>query len=61
MQKAYAVVGAFFLPLLAVVLLVLNGRRQLVGADNNRPWTVVALLGVLCFFTWMAMEKIGVI
>ena len=60
-QKAYAVVGAFFLPLLAVVLLVLNGRRQLVGADNNRPWTVVALLGVLCFFTWMAMEKIGVI
>ena len=45
-EKAYAVVGASS-SLLAVVLLVLNGRRQLVGEDNNRPWTVVALLGVL--------------
>ena len=59
-QKAYAVLGAFFLPMLAVVLLVLNGRR-LLGADNNRPWTVVALLGVLFFFTWVGLEKIGVI
>ncbi len=60
-QKAYAVLGAFFLPMLAVVLLVLNGRRALVGAQHNRPWTVVLLFCVLAFFAWVAMEKIGVL
>ena len=58
-QKAYAVLGAFFLPMLAIVLLILNGRRALVGAQNNRPWTVVLLLCVLAFFAWVAMEKVG--
>lgn len=57
-QKAYAVLGAFFLPMLAIVLLILNGRRALVGAQNNRPWTVVLLLCVLAFFAWVAMEKV---
>ena len=60
-QKAYAMLGAFFLPMLALALLVLNGRRLLVGAQNNRPWTVVSLLGVLAFFAWVAMKKIGAI
>jgi Mn2+/Fe2+ NRAMP family transporter len=51
MQKVYAVVGAFFIPMLAAVLLVLNGRRDLVGeANRNRWWTVVALVGALVFF-----------
>lgn len=51
MQKVYAVVGALFIPMLAVVLLVLNGRRELVGAENrNRWWTVAALVGALIFF-----------
>ena len=58
-QKAYAMLGAFFLPMLAIVLLILNGRRALVGAQNNRPWTVVLLLFVLAFFAWVAMEKVG--
>ena len=58
-QKAYAMLGAFFLPMLAIVLLILNGRRALVGAQNNRPWTVVLLLCVLAFFAWVAMEKVG--
>ncbi len=60
-QKAYAVLGAFFLPMLAVALLVLNGRRALVGAQHNRPWTVVLLLCVLAFFAWVALEKIGLL
>tara|TARA_Y100000589_G_scaffold108228_2_gene102856 strand:+ start:8071 stop:9306 length:1236 start_codon:yes stop_codon:yes gene_type:complete len=60
-QKAYAVLGAFFLPMLAVVLLVLNGRRTLVDARRNSPWTVTLLICVLTFFAWVAMEKIGVL
>jgi len=57
-QKAYAVLGAFFLPMLAIVLLVLNGRRALVGDRKNRPWTVVLLLCVLAFFAWVAIQKV---
>lgn len=51
MQKIYAVVGALFIPMLAAVLLVLNGRSDLVGMENrNRWWTVAALVGALIFF-----------
>ena len=60
-QKAYAVLGAFFLPMLAVVLLVLNGRSAYVGARKNSPWTVALLICVLAFFAWVAMEKVGVV
>ena len=55
-QRAYAMVGAFFLPMLAIVLLVLNRRRH-VGRASNRLWTDLALLGVLVFFTWAAVQK----
>lgn len=46
-QKAYVVFGAFFVPLLAVVLLILNGRRAWVGALRNRPLTMGVLVIVL--------------
>ncbi|MEE2907644.1 MAG: Nramp family divalent metal transporter [Planctomycetota bacterium] len=55
-QRAYAMVGAFFLPLLAIVLLFLN-RRRFIRQASNRPWTDVALLAVLVFFAWAAIEK----
>jgi hypothetical protein len=43
-QQAYAVIGATFIPLLALVLLVLNGRSAWVGeASRNRPVTVAVL------------------
>jgi hypothetical protein len=51
MQRVYAVVGALFVPMLAIVLLALNGRRELVGAANcNSRWTVATLVGALIFF-----------
>ena len=53
LQKAYAIVGAFFLPLLAVVLFLLNGRSAAVPAHlRNRPWTSLLLLATLGFFMW---------
>ena len=56
-QKVYAVLGAFFLPLLAVVLLILNGRSRLVGRSfRNDPVTILVLiftLAIFVFYGWM--------
>ena len=58
-QKLYTVIGAYVFPLLALVLLVFNGRAAWVGARfKNRPLTVLALLGVLIFFSWLALANI---
>jgi Mn2+/Fe2+ NRAMP family transporter len=58
-QKAYAVIGATFIPLLAVALLVLNGRSDWVGERySNRPATVVVLLATLMFFLWMGWRTL---
>lgn len=58
-QKTYAVYGAYFLPLLALALLVLNGRARLVGRLRNRPWTALSLIGVLLFFVVAAVAGGG--
>ena len=50
-QKYYAVMSAFFLPLLALALLYLNGQSRLVGRENrNGPVTVVILTLLVIFF-----------
>ena len=50
-QKYYAIVGALFIPLLAGVLLVMNGRRAWVGDRlRNRPLTVLVLLAAVGLF-----------
>jgi hypothetical protein len=50
-QKLNAVFGALVMPLVALVLLLLNGRSDWVGsAFKNRPVTVVFLAGILVFF-----------
>ncbi len=51
MQKAYAMTGALFLPILALALLLLNsGRGPLPPQLRNRPLTVVVLGATLVFF-----------
>jgi Mn2+/Fe2+ NRAMP family transporter len=55
-QRLYTVTGALFFPLLALALLIFNGRTRWIGAQfRNGPAATLALLGVLCFFTWMAI------
>lgn len=50
-QKAYAIVGATFLPLLALALLILNGRRAWVGARFRNRWpTALTLTATIVFF-----------
>jgi len=54
-QKAYSLLGAVVMPMIALTLLILNGRRDLVGnAYRNHPATIAILVGVLLFFIYAA-------
>ena len=57
-QKVYAIVGACFLPLLALVLLRLNGRRGPLGAARNRFLTVALLLMCLALFAFYGWQRV---
>ena len=60
MQKLYAVIGAWFFPLLVLALMIFNGRRKWIGERHaNRPLTAVTLASVLVFFSWMAWGSLG--
>jgi Mn2+/Fe2+ NRAMP family transporter len=55
MQKLYAIAGACLFPVLALTLLVFNGKRTWIGARHrNGVAATLALAGVLAFFTWLA-------
>ena len=60
-QILYAIVGAAFMPMLAIVLLLLNGRTKLVGEKlRNRPLTIAVLAATIGFFAvagWFAVAK----
>lgn len=59
-QKIYAVVGAFFMPLLALALLLMNGRSRWIGDRlRYRPSTLALLLAILAFFAWVSWKKLG--
>ncbi len=49
-QKVYAVVGALCIPMLAMALLYLNGRKDLVGKHKNSWLTRCFLVAALIFF-----------
>jgi Mn2+/Fe2+ NRAMP family transporter len=54
LQKTYAVVGALFVPLLALALLAMNGRSKWVGDDLKNGWAArVALALTLAFFVYL--------
>ena len=57
-QKLYAVLGAMFIPLLAVVLLALNSRRVWVNGLVNRWPTVGILLAALAISGWFVWIKL---
>ena len=51
-QKAYAVVGAGFMPFLAGALLLLNGRSDWIGSECRNRWpSILLLITTLIFFT----------
>ena len=55
MQKLYAITGALFIPMLAVILLWLNSQAKWIGADyKNKPLTSIILIIILLFFMLIA-------
>jgi Mn2+/Fe2+ NRAMP family transporter len=58
LQKAYSIVGACFIPLLAVVLLALNSRRDQLGRHVNSWWAIAGLAGALVLFAWVAVLEV---
>ena len=61
MQKTYAIVGALCIPMLAIVLLLLNGRTKWVGTRyRNSLLTSFVLIVALLFFVlagWLQVSK----
>jgi len=57
-QIVYAVLGAFFMPLLALTLLLLNTRKDWVGDFRNRWPTNAVLALVLALFAFLGFREI---
>ncbi len=57
-QLTYAVLGAFFMPLLALTLLLMNNRREWVGELRNGIITNTALGLTMAFFLFLAIDRI---
>ena len=58
-QKLYTISGALFFPFIALALLLLNGRSAWIGEQfKSRPVTSVVLLGVLAFFSRIAVRTV---
>jgi bacteriorhodopsin len=58
-QKLYTVTGAYFFPLLAIVLLLLNSRGKWVGEQfKYGPFSIITLVIVLVFFIWATAMNI---
>ena len=55
----YAVAGAFFMPLLGVLLLVMNNRRAWVGELRNGPAMNLVLLASVVVFGLLLYDKIA--
>jgi hypothetical protein len=59
MQKLYAIIGAIFIPMLALVLLILNGKIKFIGdLYRNRLSTTLCLIFILLFFLFAASLSI---
>ena len=58
-QKIYAVIGASFIPLVTVGLLIMNSRADWVGEEfRNKRMTDSILLIILGFFIWIAWRAL---
>jgi hypothetical protein len=57
-QLIYAIFGAFFMPMLALSLLIMNNRVSWVGKAFRNGWIVNSVLAItLVFFVYMAARE----
>ena len=60
-QLSYAVLGSFFMPLLALTLLLMNNRAGWVGPEFRNRWVAnVALGATLLFFGFIGVRAVVV-
>jgi Mn2+/Fe2+ NRAMP family transporter len=57
-QKVYAIFGALFMPMLAVVLLIMNGKADWIGSYRNKSLTMAVLVGTLLVFVFFGYLQI---
>jgi len=58
-QPFYAILGAFFMPLLALTLILLNNRKELVGRQFKNSLLInLILLITLGFFSYIGLKEI---
>lgn len=58
-QKLNSVFGALVMPMLALALLLLNGRAAWVGKAGKNHWiTTLVLVAILGFFAWVGVPKL---
>jgi len=58
-QKIYAIVGAFFIPMLALALLLLNGREAWIGKEFRNS-KVTALILAVAFVFFLCAGWVGI-
>jgi Mn2+/Fe2+ NRAMP family transporter len=58
-QYVYGIVGALFMPFVALTLLLLNNRVRLVGREFRNGWVINALLALtLAFFSYVGLREV---
>jgi Mn2+/Fe2+ NRAMP family transporter len=58
-QLAYAVMGALFMPLLAVTLLILNTKERWVGTSfRNNWWVNATLVIIVLLFAYIGVQQL---
>lgn len=58
-QLIYSILGAFFMPFLALTLLILNNRRNLLSASFRNSWLVNLLLLInFLFFSFVGWREV---
>jgi Mn2+/Fe2+ NRAMP family transporter len=59
-QYVYGIVGALFMPFVALTLLLLNNRVRLVGREFKNGWITNALLALtLAFFAYVGLREVA--
>jgi hypothetical protein len=59
-QYVYGIVGALFMPFVALTLLILNNRVRLVGREFRNGWvTNLFLAATLAFFSYVGLRELA--
>lgn len=55
----YSIIGAFFMPFLAISLIWLNNKKEWIRRDHNSLLMNVLLILIVCLFVYLAVVELG--